>query len=207
MLMTVVCSSAMQDEEAKRILDEVSAKTRSYQTISADFTFTMDNKEMNIHEENKGSIQLKGKKYLVNLPDVGMKIYSDGVSVWNYMEDGNQVTISAIDSENNELMDPSALFNLYEQGFDSKYIGEKKINNKIFHELELYPNEDEHEVSKISLLVDKSKMMISSATLFGTDDNLYKINIIDFKTNVDLPDSYFEFNAGEYDDLEVIDFR
>ena len=46
-------------------------------------------------------------------------------------------------------------------------------------------------------------MMISSATLFGTDDNLYKINIIDFKTNVDLPDSYFEFNAGEYDDLEV----
>ena len=206
-LLAAVVSAAAQDQKAKDILDKVSEKTRSYETVSVDFLFTMDNEEMEIHEKNEGSIQLKGQKYMVNLPDVGVKVYSDGISVWNYMEDGNQVTISSIDAESSELMNPSSLFNIYEKGFKSKYIGEKNIGGKSFHEIELYPDEDEHGVSKIRLLIDKSEMMLSSATLHGTDGNLYGIKVENIKTDAGLPDDYFQFDASEYNDIEIIDFR
>lgn len=206
LLATVVAASA-QDQKSKDILNQVSEKMRSFESVSADFIFTMENEEMEIHEENEGSIQLKGQKYLVNLPDIGVKVYSDGNAVWNYMEDGNQVTITSIDSESSELMNPSSLFNIYEKGFKSKYIGEKTIEGNVYHEIELYPDEDEHNVSKISLFIDKSDTMLQSATLHGTDGNLYGINIRDMKTDLDLPDEYFEFDESEYDDIEVIDWR
>ena len=70
-LILAVFTVNAQDQKAKKILDKVSQKTRSYKTISADFIFTMENKEMDIHEKNKGSIKLKGQKYVVNLPDDG----------------------------------------------------------------------------------------------------------------------------------------
>lgn len=206
-LLGVIVSAIAQDQKAKNILGKVSEKTRSYETVSVDFMFSMDNKEMEIHEQNEGTIQLKGQKYMVNLPDLGVKVYSDGTSVWNYMEDGNQVTISSIDAESSELMNPSSLFNIYEKGFKSKYIDEKNIQGKTFHEIELYPDEGEHGVSKIRLLIDKSEMMLSSATIYGTDGNLYGIKVENMKTDLGLPDDYFTFDASDYDDIEIIDFR
>jgi len=204
----IVCTvSAAQDEKSADILRTVSEKTNSFETISVDFQFTMDNEEMDIHEQNEGSLQLKGQKYLVNLPDIGIKYYSDGETIWNYMEDGNQVIISSMDDDGGELMNPSTLFNIHDKGFDSKYIGERNLNGKQVIEIELYPGEAEYDLSKVSLMINKSEMMIHSAKLYGNDDNIYGIQITNVKTNIGLPDEYFDFNPEDYEDLEVIDFR
>jgi len=198
---------AQNGSQAKQILNEVSKKTQSYNTISASFIFSMDNEEMEIHEKNEGSIQLKGQKYVVDLPDVGMKVYSNGETLWNYMEDGNQVTISNIEDNSSELMDPSSIFSIYEKGFESKYIGEKQNGGKTLYQIELYPDTDAHDVSKIVLFIDKSNMMINSAVLHGTDGNLYGIEVTQMDIDTELADDYFVFNAGNYGDIEIIDFR
>jgi len=198
---------AQEDTKAKEILDEVSEKTRSYTTISAEFIFSMDNDAMGIHEKNEGAIQLKGQKYVVDLPDVGMKVYSDGETLWNYMADGNQVTISNIEDSGSDLMDPSSIFSIYEKGFESKYTGTKNKDGKTLYQIELYPDTDEHDVSKIMLYIDKSTMMIDSAVLHGIDDNLYGIEVTSMNTKTELPDSHFTFNPDNHGDIEVIDFR
>jgi len=200
-------ANAQNGSKAKQILNEVSEKTQSYNTISASFIFSMDNEEMEIHEKNEGSIQLKGQKYVVDLTDVGMKVYSDGETLWNYMEDGNQVTISTIEDNSSELMDPSSIFSIYEKGFESKYIGEKQNGGKTLYQIELYPDTDEYDVSKIVLFIDKSNMMINSAVLHGTDGNLYGIEVTQMNIDTELPDNYFVFNTGNYGDIEIIDFR
>ncbi len=200
-------ATAQNDSKAKQILDEVSKKTRSLETITVDFIFSMENEEMDIHEKNEGTLQLKGQKYVIELPDVGVKVYSDGETLWNYMDDGNQVTISTLEEGGSELMDPSTVFTIYEKGFQSKYTGEKKEGNKVYHQIELYPDSEEYEVSKIVISVDKSDNMIKSARLFGTDGNLYSVEVKSMDTGMNLPDSYFVFNPKEYNDLEVIDFR
>ena len=68
-----------QDAKAKEILDKVSEKTRTYASIYAEFTFSMENKEMEIDEKNEGSIKLKGQKYCVQLPDVGVEVFINWV--------------------------------------------------------------------------------------------------------------------------------
>ncbi len=206
-LLATLIASAQQDTKAKNILDEVSKKTRSYKSISAGFVFTMQNKEMDINEKNQGTIKLKGQKYVVNLPDVGVKVFSDGKTVWNYMKDGNQVTISNIEDQTNELMDPSSLFSIYEKGFKSKYIGEKKEGNKVLYQIDLFPDKEAQDVSKVTIFINKETMMIDSAELYGTDGNLYGIQVKKMETNKDYPDSDFVFNPDDYKDVEVIDFR
>lgn len=207
-LFAALMVSAQQDKKAKNILDEVSKKTQTYKTISADFIFTMQNKEMDINEKNSGTIKLKGKKYVVNLPDIGAKVYSDGKTVWSYMKDGNQVTISNIDDQSNELMDPSSLFSIYEKGFKSKYVGEKKEGNKIYDQIDLFPEkEDVQDVSKVTILIDESTMMIHSAEMYTTDGNIYGILVKKMDTDKDFPDSDFVFNPADYKDVEVIDLR
>jgi outer membrane lipoprotein-sorting protein len=208
-LMVAIFAAAQQDEKAKEILDKVSEKTRSYSTISADFSFSMQNAEMEIDEKNEGSIKLKGQKYSVDLPDVngGIKVFSDGTTLWNYMTNGNQVTISNVEDEGSELMDPSAIFSIYEKGFDSKFVSEKIVGNKTLYQIDLFPDTEEHEVSKISVSINKATMMIDSAILYGTDDNLYVIEVKKMEPNKDLSDSEFVFDANKFDDVEIIDFR
>lgn len=198
---------AQQDEKAKGILDKVSENTRSFKSISAAFSFSMQNKEMDINEKNEGTIKLKGQKYCVELPDVGIKVYSDGTTLWNYMKEGNQVTISNIDDESSDLMDPSSLFSIYEKGFKSKFIAEKNEGGKTLYQIDLFPDDKVHDVTKISISIDKATMMIHSAQLFGTDGNVYGIMVKKLETNKEFPDSDFVFNTTKYPDIEVIDFR
>ncbi len=206
-LLTSVFSWAQQDAKAKGILDKVSEKTRSFSTIKADFSLSLKNIEMEIDERNEGTITLKGQKYHVDLPDAGIEVFSDGTTLWTYMKDGNQVTVSNVDDENSELMDPSALFSIYEKGFGSKFIAEKKVGAKILYEIDLFPDSTEQEVSKITLTIDKATLMIHSALLYSTDGNLYAIEVKKMETNNIYPNSDFVFDPAKYDDVEIIDFR
>lgn len=205
-----------QDAKAKDILDQVSEKTRTYSSISAEFTFSTENKEMDINESNDGFITIKGKNYHLKMKGLKgskqeseyiIEVFSNGTMLWNYMREGNQVTISDIDDESNELMDPSSIFTIYERGFKSEFVAEKKVGNKTVYQINLFPDSDEYDVSKIEVSIDKATMMISAATLHSTDDNLYSIVVGKLDPNKDFPDSDFVFDVSKYADVEVIDFR
>jgi outer membrane lipoprotein-sorting protein len=198
---------AQKDVKAIEILEDVSKRVLSYKNISADFIFSMENKEMELDEENEGSLKMNGKKYVVDLPGIGVKVFSDGQTIWNYMKDGNQVTISNSADQDNELMDPASIFTIYEKGFHPKLKGESKEAGKLCYQIELIPENQESDISKVIVNIDKTEMMINSALFQSKDGNLYGIKIKKLETNLTLPDSYFVFNTNDYKDIEVIDFR
>jgi outer membrane lipoprotein-sorting protein len=206
-IITALFTQAQQDPKAKSILDEVSSKTKTFKTILADFSFSLENKAMSINEKNDGSIKLKGQKYLVDLPGAGVKVFSDGKTNWSYMKQGNQVTISTIEDSGSELMDPSSLFSIYEKGFTSKFIAEKNIGGKPVYQIDLFPDKKEYDVSKITIEINKTTMMIQSAQLYGTDGNVYGIVVKKMETDKDFPDSEFIFDARKFPDVEIIDLR
>ena len=150
---------------------------------------------------------MKGQKYVVELPHVGIKVFSDGTTLWNYMKEGNQVTISNIDDESSDLMDPSSLFSIYEKGFKSKFVDEKNIDGKVLYQIELFPDNTVQDVTKVSIEIDKANMMIRRVRLYGTDGNIYGIDVKKIETNKDFPDSDFVFDPSKYPDIEIIDFR
>ena len=192
-----------QDGKAKQILDEVSEKTKSFKSLSADFTFSLINEELEMDEKYEGSIIMKGQKYKVVLNDLGAQVFSDGETIWNYMADGNQVTINNIDNESSDLMNPSSLFSIYEKGFDSKFISESKAGAKTLIKIELLPNSQEYEVTKIIVSIDKNTMLLNAAILYSSDGNQYGIEVKKMDTAKDFPDSDFIFNPKNFPDIEV----
>ena len=196
-----------QNDKSKTILDQLTQKTRSYKTISANFTLSMQNKEMGINEKKEGVIKVKGQKYSVDLPGAGVKIFSDGKTIWNFMKKGNQVTISNIEDSESELMNPSSLFNIYEKGFKSKFVSEKKVGGKTVYNIDLLPDSKQKDVSKVKLVIDKNAMFLQTALLFTNDGNQYGIDVKKFETNIDYPDNEFVFDPKKVKDIEIIDLR
>ncbi len=207
LLLFTTIAFAQQDKKAKEILDQVSEKVKSYETISAEIAYTLENKEEKISEKSTYSLKLKGDKYRLLLPDIGIQYYSDGQTIWAYQEDGNQVSISNREDSEDDLMDPAKIFQIYEEGFDYKFIEEKKEKGQSVYYIDLIPQTDDQDFKKITMCIDKTTMLIKKAITYGHEGNVYILEIAKMETNKPMAESTFVFNTANYHDIEIIDFR
>ncbi len=194
---------AQQDEKAKEILDKVSAKTKAYKTIKAEFQFTISNKTEGINESQNGSIQIKGDKYTLSIK--GQDVISDGKSIYTILKDASEVQINSIPDESEEdYISPNKIFTLYEKGFKFKYI--KKEGG--FHIINLYPKEaKEKSYHRIVLYVSTTKSEITKVMVYGKDGSTTTYSIKSFSSNAAIPDTKFTFNKANYPKFEIIDLR
>ena len=86
---------AGSDPEAKKVLDAVSEKFKSYKAIQAGFTYKVENSDGKAISTKKGTVYMKGTKYRVSF--VGQEIFCDGGTVWTYDKSSNEVTITKLD--------------------------------------------------------------------------------------------------------------
>ena len=200
-------ASSQTDPKAKALLEETSKKMQSFQTLAATFTFTMENIKMKIREQNKGSLLLKGSKYQVSLPDMGMKIFCDGKTVWNLMEEAGQVTLSNAGEEGQGVIDPTTIFNVYQEGYSFRTVEEKNVGGKMITFVDMIPDNKTAEFTKLTVGIEKSKMVVNSLVTHGKDGNLYGIYVNDMKTNQPVADTEFVFSKAKYPNIEVVDFR
>src|ERR1039457_1300134 len=78
-------SNEMQDSKSKTILDELSAKTKAYTSIKAEFTVEMQSKDKTKKPDTqKGTLLLKGNKYKLIIK--GQEIISDGKTTWTFLK-------------------------------------------------------------------------------------------------------------------------
>jgi len=207
LLFCILGANAQNDPKAKSLLEETSKKMQSFQTLSATFTFTMENAKMKIKEQNSGSLLLKGQKYQVKLPDMGMQIYCDGKTVWNFMEEASQVTLSNAGEEGQGVIDPTTIFNIYQEGYTYKFVEDKTTAGRVISTIELLPSDKTAEFTKLTVGIDKDKKVVQSLVTHGKDGNLYGIYVNDLKPNLPIADSEFVFNKAKFPGIEVVDFR
>ncbi len=211
LLSFILFNSYAQDDfeqnakKAKEILDKVSAKTKSYSTISADFTFSMENLQEDISETNEGTILIKGDKYKVSL--MGVDTYFNGKEIYTYMKEAGEVNITEPDPEDEETLNPATIFTIYETGFKYRYIGEKTEKGKTFYEIDLYPENRDKPYSRIKLRILKDDLTLYSLRQVGKDGNNYTVVVKSMKTNIPLDDSVFTFDTAKHPDVDVIDMR
>src|SRR5688572_18304693 len=82
------------DPDAKKLLDAVSAKFKTFASPQASFIYKVENAQGKALSTKKGSVIMKGNKFRVSMD--GMDIYSDGKTVWNYDKSANEVTVNNI---------------------------------------------------------------------------------------------------------------
>ncbi len=195
-----------QSTEVENILKEFSNKIKNQKTIYTKFIFSNLNQNNEVLDSFEGEMYLKKDKFKLLFP--GNEIISDGKILWQYMEEVSEVTISEKEDDEGILSNPKKIFTIYEYEFKYKLNQEITINNTVNYEIDLFPIKiDESNYSRIRLLIGKSDMVLSSIKYFSKDGNIYTIIINDFKTDLTLDDSIFEFDAKNYPGVEINDMR
>lgn len=191
--------------KAKQVLDKVSAKTKGYSTLKAEFSFTLENLQANITDTHSGSIVIKGDKYKVTI--MGVDNYFDGKALWMHMKEAGEVNISDPAEMDDEMLNPAKVFSMYESGFKYMYVGEDIIKGKKVDVVDLFPEKRDKEYSRIRLSIYQDNLQFARIAQMGKDGTNYLIDINKMEVNQPFPDSFFTFDPIKHPEVEVIDLR
>ena len=98
------------DSVSSKILEDLSAKTKSYENIYVKFKFTFKNETQDIFEEQEGNIKIDSNRFRLEINK--QIIISDGSTQWIYLKEANEVQIMEYDSED-DMMSPNKLFTIF----------------------------------------------------------------------------------------------
>jgi outer membrane lipoprotein carrier protein len=196
-----------QDPKAKAILDDLSKTTKTYKTITADFNHTIYNKDKKQTDKLAGKIQVKGQKFKLVIP--GNVIVCDGKTIWTHNKDAAEVTIKNSDPSNEDQMNPSKIFTLYETGYKYKYDKEEKVGTVTCHIIDLYPSikPEKKKFHTIKLYVDKVKKQVVQLKMLMKDGGTQLYEVKSFKPNAEIPDATFVFDTKGFKPDQIIDER
>lgn len=192
------------DAQSQKILKGVSARYKSYTSLSASFTLNILDQKSKKQEKQSGSILLKGDQFRLSMND--QIIISDGKTTWTYLKESNEVQISENVTDENAIT-PANIFTMYEKGFKSKYNGEKSVNGKTQQIIELVPEDTKKSFFKVQLQIDKAGQYVSEAKVFDKSGNIYTYTIQKFTPNATVSADQFTFNASTYPGVEIVDLR
>jgi outer membrane lipoprotein carrier protein len=188
------------DDLLKRVVD----KTNAYKTLEVDFTYSMLNELAGIHEENEGKVYIKGDAY--KLLVAGQQVISDGVTVWTYLEDSQEVMISLAD-DGEDAITPGKLLTSYYTDYKASFVNIKEDTDKGLKTIELKPVARKM-FNKMNIAIDESKLQISNFSIFDSNGNTFVYRIKKMVPDVNLPATMFVFNPADYPNLEdIIDMR
>ena len=205
LLLTPLVAQSPEVLKAREILDKVSARTKSYTTIKADFSFTLENLQAQITDTHNGAILIKGDKYKVNL--MGVDTYFNGNTMWMYMKEANEVNISGPDMMEDDSLNPATIFSIYEEGFKYMHAGETTLNGKRVDIIDLFPEKRNQPYTRIKLFIYKDNLQFARIMQIGRDGNNYIIDVKKMETNVPADDSLFRFDASKHPGVEIVDLR
>ena len=66
------------------------------------------------------------------------EVTCDGENVWTYIIEDNECYIDLLKDLENTI-NPSDLFNMWEDGFKFKYVKKENLNNELFHTIKMFP--------------------------------------------------------------------
>jgi len=190
---------AQNDPAAKKVLDAVSTKIKTFKSLTATFSLKSVSSKGANNGSKSGTISLKGQKYLMKQNKV--EIVCDGSKIYNF--DGNKtITISSVEDASSTLSPQILLSNFYDKDYTYKLVS----STGTFHQIELVPNDKRKNVQKINIFIDKVKNFITKAKVLDKSNNTIEIVISNTNTSTVLPDNFFQFNKAKYPkDVEILD--
>jgi outer membrane lipoprotein carrier protein len=210
LVMALLISSSVviaqtNDPAAKKVLDAVSAKFKTFSSVQAGFSYKVEDAKGKAMSTKTGTVWMKGNKYRVSFG--GQEIFSDGTTVWNYDKSTNEVTINNVDASGTALTPQKLFTNFYDKDFLYLLNGEKKVGAKTLQEIEMTPTDKSKPFHKVYLQVDKSAKTIYSTKVLENGGNRYTYTVSNMKTNGALADNQFAFDKKKYPGVEEVDLR
>ncbi|RYF85323.1 MAG: outer membrane lipoprotein carrier protein LolA [Chitinophagaceae bacterium] len=211
MMMTMIAFGAnaqpkgmgSSDPAAKKVLDAVSSKFKTYKTVQAKFSLKVESAAGKNLGVKTGTVYMKGSKYRISV--TGQEIFSDGSNVWTYDKASNEVTISRLDPGANSLTPQKLFTNFYDKDFLYKLNGAVKLNGKSLKEVELTPIDKTKPFHKVLVYVDNNA--INTTKIFEKNGNRYTYSTNALTPNAAIAEATFVFDAKKYPGVEIVDLR
>ena len=189
------------DPEAKKILDAVSVKFKSFKSVQSKFSLKIENAANKVLGNKSGTVYMKGTKYRISI--TGQEIFCDGSNVWTLDKAGKEVTISKLDPANNTITPQKLFTNFYDKDFLYKLNGESNG----LQEIELTPIDKSKLFHKVLVYVNKATKTISSTKIFEKNGDRYTYSVSGMNTTVNIADNMFVFDIKNYPGFNVEDLR
>lgn len=193
------------DPAAKKVLDAVSEKFKTFKTVKANFSLKIENAAGKIQGTKTGTVMMKGVKYRVSI--TGQEIFCDGSTIWSFDVGANEVQVSTLDNSSGSITPQKLFTNFYDKDFLFMLNPEIKRGGKTYQVIELTPIDKTKPFFKVLVEVDKATKTIMSTQVFEKNGNRYLYAINSMSTTASLPDEGFSFNPKKYPGVEVIDLR
>lgn len=198
---------SQETSKAKELLDEVSTKMGAYKNMQLSFSATLVNIEAGIDENdeipNYGKIILQGEKY--NLDYLRNTFIYDGKKLYVINHDDKEITVNEGDLDEDEgFIYPSKLLTFYKEGYNYKLGKLKNIKGRKIQFVELTPIDSDSEIVNVSLGVDSKTKHIYQLIQTGVNGAKTILTINEFKSNQNIPESTFNFDAKKYESLDYL---
>lgn len=185
-----------QDKKAKELLDDVTAKVRSYKNIVIDFKYTLSNTKENINQDSKGNVTLEGDKYCLNFMGV-TKIF-DGKKIYTVVPEDEEVTISSANDDDEKSVTPSKMLTFFNTGYKYSWDITQNIKGRKIQYIKLVPNSSKDKIKEVFLGIDIQTKTINNVIQIGKNGTKTTLTVNSFKTNQPIPKNQFTFVASKY---------
>lgn len=201
LIIGISTNSIAQENDAKKLLDEVSVQMTSYANMEITFTSSLSNEAAGIKEGDeppmKGTIFLEGEKY--NLDYFGNSFIFDGKKLYVINHDEKEIAINDGDFDTDDgFIYPSKLLTFYKEGYTFKIGKTATIKGKRIQFVELIPIDSNSDIVKVELGIELKTKHIYKLIQTGSNSAKTTFTITSLKSNQDLPKSTFSFNKNSY---------
>ena len=187
--------------EAQIILDKVSDKVNSYESMILKFRYVLENTEENIRQETSGDITLEGEKYILNI--LGITRVYNGESLITISPEDEEVTISSNNTTEENTITPSELLSFYKDGYTYDMDIAQNINGRKIQYIKLTPIDSNSEIKYVLLGIDLNTKHVYKLIEIGSNDTKTTLTINSFKTNQNLSKKLFKFDPTKYRDYYI----
>ena len=201
LLIITISFNALAQNKANTLLNEVSEKVKSYDNISLDFKYTLENTSENIKQETKGDVVMQADKYRLNI--LGVTRLFDGQTLYAISTEDEEVTISSDNDDENDAITPSKMLSFYEDGYSYSLDITQNINGRKIQYVKLIPIDSNSEIKNLLLGIDAQTKHIYNLIQVGKNGTKTTLVVNSFKTNAPLSKTLFTFDANKYKEYYI----
>ena len=190
-----------QDKKAKDLLDQVTAKVKSYNNIAIDFKYSLNNYKENINQDSKGNVTMKGNQYVLNFMGV-TKIF-DGKKTYTIVPEDEEITISAVNEKDDNAITPSKMLTFFNSGYKYSMDILQNVKGRKIQYIKLVPTNAKDQRKEVLLGIDIQTKHIYNLIEVGKKGTKTTLTVNSFKTNQPLSKNQFTFAESKYPNYYV----
>lgn len=194
-------SAQAQDAKAKALLDKVTAKVKSYDNITIDFKYSLNNAKENINQDSKGTVIMKGNQYVLNF--MGITKLFDGKKTYTIVPEDEEITVSTVNEKDDSAITPSKMLTFFNKGYKFSMDITQNVSGKKIQYIKLVPINPKDQRKEILVGIDTKTNNIYNVIEVAKKGTKTTLTVNSFKTNQALPKNQFTFAASKYSNYTI----